>query len=1035
MAVTPKIIFPTDKPGYSTNLTNQTISGNADISTVAIRVNGSSANVSYTPGSSVWTFNTELTEGNNIFNIVAVDNLNSVSSPATLTVTLTSESSLNLKMTSPTGLVLDRSKDSVIISVIKNPELELIGYNFYGSENVGGGDNGFTLLNRSIVKDISFFREENVILSQTVETSGNIKTTFTVEEVQRFNYYSFEHNRLNQPLGNKPLTEPNHYVVTAIGFDPVTLQQVESPFSEELGSSPLILDTSIKDLTIRTTTDVQQTYINAILDANPNIDVKPGTLTRDIHINPPSDEFERLYTVIDFLHRSQSFLTLLSFDDPNQDGISDPVLSSEEKLKLKEALLISDENADLVQDLIDDAFDKLAGNVNIYRKPSQASIGQALFFTRSAPIQDATINAGAVIETLSENDTAVQFRVLTDFTLRLSDIDSFYNPVTRRYEVLLDIESVGTGSIANVDADKIKIIVSGVDSLFAVTNPNPTEFGQDEESNNNLAERAILAFVSVDSGTEGGYLATTLGTPNVSRAKIISAGEDLMMRDIDPLRLIHTFGMVDIYVYGSKQTTVTENYGFNYLISKNEQVVIQSTDLYHFRVLNTDVNIDKPIFDVIEIRNVTKLATYDLTNFKIINDGQVIDLDESLETNVTIGLSPSDIISVTYRYRESEPYIFLRQPVESIVSVEGEISGPLSAENFTLIKNQDPLQFGNSTSSTDQMKINFANGIPTGGVINITDENIILFGENETFLSRYGIDADSIVVSDIFNDVIYNRDIDYIIIQSMQNEYTRIKRTPNSNILSGSNVLVDYTAGENITVRYNINSLLNDVQTRINKMKHLTADVVVKGAIKSFVDLDMKVVIEEGSDQSSIDRKIRTAVANLFSRKQIGESIYQSDIVNVVENISGVSHLIIPFTKMVKSNGSYSILENYSGLFELYQSGNVDSYKSIGTLSWPTSEGGGPINLFKGVFENDIPSFMVSSAADVSEQSGRAYIDSQGYLYVSTRLGPINNARISATYIVNNATGSRDISFSEIEYGAVGTLTITFEFIKKFRGF
>lgn len=1034
MALSPKITFPTDSLGYSTNLVNQTILGTTESNTASILVNDSTAGVSYASGNTNWGFTTMLENGDNVFNIVAVDVFGTPSAATSITITLTSEDNLNLVIDPPTGITFSRSRDSVEVSVIENKEPEIIGYNFYGSEEPGGGSEGFTLLNRTLVRESSFFREETVVLSENIETVGNIKTTNKVEQLQRNNYYSFAHNRRTQPLGNRPISEPNHYVVTAVGFDPDTLQQVESAYSGEVGASPVILDTSIRDLTVRSTTDVQQSYIDQILSVNSDVDVKPGTVTRDVHINPPSDEFERLYTVLDFLHRSQSFLTLLEFDDANKDGISDPVLESENKIRLKEALQIPDERADDVQRLIDDSFDKLAGNVNVPRKSALPALGQALFYTRSVPNQDVSINAGGIIETVSEGEPAVQFQVLTDFTLRVADLENYYNPQTDRYEVSLDIQALNPGNEGNVDASKIRVIVSGINPIFGVTNPNPTDFGQDQESNADLAQRAILAFVSVDVGTEGGYLSTALGTPNVSRARIISAGEPLMMRDIDPLRLVHTFGMVDIYVYGSKQTTVTEQFGFNYEISRNEQAVIQSANLFHFRVQNENVNIDKPIYDVVSVVNATKGAAYDITDFEIINDGQVIDLNESLPTNVAVGLDPTDVILVTYRFRESQPYIFLRQPVESIVSVEGEISGFLSESNYQLRKLEDPLQFGNSTSSSDQMQLVFGNGVPSGEVIDILGEQILLFAENPANLERYGIDVESIQITNLNNTQVYTRDLDYVIVPGNANSYTAIRRTPNSSIPSGSSVLVDYSAGENFTVRYNINSLLEDVQERINHMKHLTADVVIKGAIRTFIDIDMKVVIEEGSDQTSIDRRIRTALARLLREKQIGESVYQSDIVHAVEENVGVSHVEIPFTKMVKANGSYSINEDYVGSFEPFQTVNVTAYRSVGTLKWETIEGGGPETLFKGVFENDIPYTMVSSASEVSEQEGRAYIDSEGRLYISP-FGSVANARVTSTYVVQDAMGSRDIEFSEIEYGAIGDLTITFDFVRKFRGF
>jgi hypothetical protein len=1037
MAISPKITFPTQSPGYSTNLVYQTISGTADPSSVQILINGSSLNVDYATGSTTWTFTAMLSEGTNQFNVTAVDETGSVSiPPALITVTLTTEDNLNLVVKPPTGLFLERSSEAVTISIIENEEPQVIGYNFYGSEEVGGGIQGFTLLNRALIKDVSFYEEDKVVLSEQVSTEGNIRNTVIIEEIIRKNYYSFIHNRINQPLGNKPITEPNHYVVTAVAFDPILQQQVESPYSPELGTSPILLDTSVRDLQVRNTSDIQQSYIDQILTTDSSIDVKPGTITRDIHINPPSDEFERLYIIQDFMHRSQSFLTLLAIDDEDEDGISDPVLESNYKLRLKEALLVSDENADQVQELIDDAFTKLAGNVNVRRKEAQQSIGQVTFFTRRTPTRNSTINSGAIVQTISDDTTpTIQFRVSTDFTLNLDDLENFFNPLTQRYEVTLNVQAIEAGLNGNVDAGKIQVVVSGIDSIFGIINNNPTEFGQDLEPNSLLAQRALLAFVSVDVGTEGGYLATTLGTPNVSRAKIISADEDLMMRDIDPLRLIHTYGKVDIYIQGNITKTVTETFGFSFATVRNEQVLIQSADLYYFRVQNNNVNVDNPIYDVIEIKNLSRGATYDTSGFRIINDGQVVDIDQNLPANISLGLNPSDVIVISYRYRSSSPYTFNQQPVESIVSVTGEISGPLTSSNFILEKLEDPLTVGNSTISKDRMQIKFANGLPTGGVINVTDEAILLLAENESELERFGIDADSIIVTDNTGTVTYLRDFDYVITEGSINTLTSIRRIPDGSISSGQTVLVDYSAGENMTVQYNVNSLLSNVQSRIDKMRHLTADVIVKNSIRIPIDLDINVVLESGSDQTSIDRRIRTSVARLLSEKQIGESVYQSDVVNVIEDIPGVSHVIIPFTRMVKSNNSYVMRETYSGGWQEFQTLNVTSYKSVGKLSWETLENGGPSNLFRGVFENDIPLTLVDRSSLVSEAAGRAYIDPEGYLYISTKLGPINNASITTTYVVVNAKGSRDIYFSDIEYGSIGTLNITFDFVRKFRGF
>ena len=1036
MAIIPVISFPTDAPGYSTNLVNQTIGGWADPTTQSILVNGSTEGVSYVSGSINWLFTTMLSEGENQYLVTAIDGDSIISAADTLVVTYITDDDLNLIVGSPTGITLERSRNSVKISVIENSEPEVMGYNFYGSEEPGGGTDGFVLLNNTLITTNDFFKENTIVLSETVDTSGDIRTTNTIEKVVRDYYYSYEHNRVDQPLGTIPLSEPNHYVVTAVAFDIISQKQVESIYSAELGAEPLLLDTAIRDLPARTTVDIQASYIDQVLQINSEIDVKPGTITRDVHINPPSDEYERLYIIQDFMHRCQSFLTLIEFDDPDGDGVSDDVLTTTVKLRLKEALLLSDENADEIQTLIDDAFTKLAGNVNYRRKEAQNAIGQTLFYTLKTPTRDSVINAGSIIETISDETTEpVQFEVLTDFILPVADLDNYFNPTTERYEIKLDVRAINTGDSGNVDADKIRLVVSGIDSIFAVTNPNPTEFGQDIESNNDLAERAMLAFVSVDVGTEAGYLATTLGTPNVQRTKIISAGEELMQRDIDPLRNVHTFGKVDIYTQGSLATNYSENFGFTYNTVKDDQALIQSVPYYHFRVYNSDLTFEKPIFQVIAVKNVTKQALYDVSDAVILGDGQVIDLDESLPANQAIGLEPTDVIHVSYRYRDSDPYIFTNQPVASIVSCVGENSGNLTSENIILQKLEDPLKFGNSTSSHDQMTLMYASGVPNGSIKEIVDEDHLLFGENIVELDRYGIDTDTIIVTDETNTTTYQKAIDYSVTPGDMKTLTTIKRTTSSSIPSGSRVLVDYDAGENFTVTYAVNTLLHDVQSRIDTMRHLTADVVVKSALKTFIDFDIKVMLESGSDQTSIDRQIRTAVARLLSEKLIGASVHQSDVIHAIEAITGVDHLIIPFTKMVKSNESLVIKESYSDGWDAYQTVNVTTYKSIGTLQWDTTEGGGPDTAFRGVFENDIELALVDDLSEVSEVAGRAFISSEGYIYVSPKLGNISDAFITVTYLVQDAEGSRDINFSDIEYGAVGDLIITYDFAKAFTGF
>ena len=1026
MAIAPIITFPTTDSGYSTNLQHQTIQGTADTSITSILVNGSTAGVTYTSGATGWVFNTNLQDGANVFNVMAYDGV-TYSSPDTLTISYTSDENLNLIVTSPTGFSVDRAIDSVTLIVVQNPESLVIGYNFYASESAGGGLTGYTLLNSSLVTQFDYYQKDTELVSSVTTTSGDTQTTVTVENVKKNYYYSYTHNRVTNYIGTAPITEPNYYVVTAVAYDPSLKQQVESMFSAELPGTPITLNSTINQIQPRVSLDIQQSYISTVLNTDATIDVKPGTVTRDIHINPPSDEFSRLYVIQDFLHTSQSFITLLNFDDSNGDQVSDPVLESTQKIILQNALLISDTNVSQVQNLIDSAFDKLAGNVNVTRKGNQAALGQVLFYTIKNPTRDVVITAGAVVQTTADDTTAaVQFKTLVDFTMFFNTRSQYYNATTKRYEFTLDIQAVIAGSSGNVEAYRIDTVVSGVDNILKVANINPTEFGQDSESNYNLAQRALLAYVGVDSGTASGYLSTTLSTPNISKCKIVSAGDSLMQRDLDPLRLVHTKGKVDIYLQGSKEITYTENFGFIYTTVTAERAQIQSVPYFQFKSLNTAVTVNTPIYTVTAVKNVTKAANYDITDFIISGDGNVIVLDPTLTANVSIGLASTDIITISYRYRASDPYIFNNQPATSITSVTGEFSDLLDPANYILDRSEDPLTTGNSTASQDKMNLVYYNGKPSGDINQIVGEAHILSGEEAEPLVRYGIISSTIVVTDALSTITYTRDVDYTVIEGDMKNYTHISRISTGIIVPGETVLVNYDSGENFIVVYTVNSLLNTVQNKVNTMKHLTADVIVKDSIKTYIDFDLNVLLVSGSDQTSIDKKIRTAIAKLLSDKNVGDSVYQSEVVYAIESISGVAYVVLPFNKMVRADGSIILRELYNGSWGIYQTVVVTAYKSNVALSWPTVESGAPLGSFSGVYENDYPLTLVSSLDDIALSAGNAYISSDGYIYVTFKHKTVSTATIKVTYVVNGAVGTRNISFSAIEYGAVGSLTISY---------
>jgi hypothetical protein len=1024
----PQITFPTSEPAFSTNLSHITLSGTSEIGVSSILVNGITAGTTV-DASGNWTWSGSLRSGENLFvvqsvldeNISTSDSVKVIYDPGLDAAQLTEI---------PTGIRLRQGRNSCTLEVPLLTSSSFIGFNFYGSEYPGGGSEGYNLLNTSPLSNVVFFEDQRTQLNKTVTKTGDVETTNVVEQVLRTNFTQYVHNRLNQPLGNMPITEKNHYVITSVIFDPLNKYLIESGYSEELSGVPIVIDTRLKEIDQRTENDFRLSLIDQMLQANEGLDLKPGQVLRDVVIDPTSSLFSRMFTILRFINTSQSFPTLLAFDDANGDRVSDPVLTSAEKNALRLALLVPEDSSDLVQQLIDSAFDKLAGNVNKTRLPARESIGEITVYTKKRPDKDSFVQAGAIVETLADsvnNTAAIRFECLSGFVLRVSDLENYYNSSKNRYEFKIPIRASLAGSSGNVESGKIISAVSGFDTVFGVVNEFATAFGEDLESNASLADRSVLAFMSVDSGTEAGYFSNTVSVKGVTRAKIVKANDALMQRDLDPYREIHNFGKVDIYVQGKSNRQVSESFGFSYKKIIDEQFYIQNRNFLRFRTNNPLVDETYPIYKIVEVKNVTRNLVYDLTNSFITNDGNVIDLDETLLTNQLIGLGINDVIRCTYFYRRSDSVQLTNQPVERLISVSGSKSGDLTEANFQLVRKDDPLLLGRSTSSTDEIRFTFANSVPNAEMEVVTDENVVLISTQVAYLTNIGVDISTISVTDE-NGNPFIENVDYEIVPGTIKTQTGLKRTAESSIASGSIVYVSYESGELMTVTYEINDILTTVQDKIDDMKHITADVVVKSAQPTYIDLEFTVSLTSGSDSVIVDRNIRTALTNFLANAKLGQSIYQSDIISTVEGVTGVQFVVVPLAKMIKSEGVQVIREKITNpQFQLYQTGSVSAYRSVEKVDSNTTDAGGPNYEFRGVFENDFLLNMQESDTTVSTGSGRGFIAENGQVIVSTRKGTDpNNSRWSVTYVVGTESGAKDIIISEVEYVQIKTLKITY---------
>jgi hypothetical protein len=1065
-----------------------------------------------------------LEPGENTILIRTIDIVGGVSGTAVANVTLVSRLD-DVGAQIPTAIRVRRRRDAVDILVAKPAQRfatsgvplpdNFRGFHFYASTSAAGAT-GYVRINEKLVTAAATVFEEtaSTISSEAVSWANtelkNLRVRVTdesdtgeelavrydrqhdvsiytnrlrfstsLEDLSLLEFVSFRHIRSGGPgIINSDLfsgvsdTDPLYYVATAVYFDPATGQEVETPYSQEVLGSPLIIDTAIRELPRREQFQVLLDYIRAIQRVNGEISLLPGSTTRDVSIDPFASEAERLYFLLDFVHKSQSFLTLLQVDDANNDSISDPVDGSSYKVALKAALGLSSNSA--VQTLIDAQFDKLAGNMSKRRLPGRPAVGQVTFYTTTKPSFDITIPSGTYVSTNADASLgipSIRYRVGGTYVLRATQADAYYNFSKKRYELVCDVVAETVGSDGNRPAGQIKN-VSGVSGVF-VTNEEATVFGSDRESNTDLAARAMLGFVSVDTGTEGGYASTTAEQIGVVKAKVVKSGDALMMRDYDPIRKKHIGGKVDIWVQGLRERQVEEKFAFTFEVARDIVCQILDAATLTFRVQDSRVTPNTPITEILDnlsqgfgVRNASQGLDYDLTGVQIL-DYQTFRLNAALSTQPVTGID--DVVTADYRFRVVNQFTFSFQPVRRVVSVTGEVSGALSPDaGYQLFKTEDPLLEGESTIAGDYLAINQVGGIPSGASLVVNDERHVLIGSTEEPLASIGINTKTLRVFSADRTVEYDGPDetvpDYEITEGTPTTPLAIVRTASSSIPSGATVSVDYEHDENFTVTYVINDLLQELQRTLNVRRHLTADVVVKQAVQNSVDIETTVQLKGGATKDKADPAIRSSVSLELNQKLIGESTAQSDVISAIEKSEGVAFSSVPMARMAYADGSRKLREtlfsSYAHVSSLDSGGN-SAYLLTGALKFPTTNGGGLSTEHRGVFQDDEALTMASSLALVASASGQAYIIGSsgavitGYSdpatlaaagfttaeaqaaellrrtanHVVVSLAPPDvptSHKYAASYVIRGDKGAKDIVTSGIEFADLGSFTLTF---------
>lgn len=1061
-----------------------------------------------------------LDRGQNTIRVRTVDISGSVSPPSTIIVQLVDAVPSFTTNNPPTGLSIQRRASSIDVVWSDFGTSGCTGYNVYASTGSGGTESGYLRVNQELIPAsaaketvveetpmVSFeydYRETNTDLEFQVQTqmadaiTGEVvsrggMTSWPLFSSPEFRFrgsvirldtnrsYHFNHDR-NASVGEGILNndvfssahpeDPLFYVVTAVYYDKNSGEMVESRYSPEMSGAALPLDIAVRGVKVREPKDITTSYIDEIQKTEPSLALIPGSTIREIHVEPFSNELHKTYFLLDFVHRAKSFPALLAIDDPSLSGQSVPVANSTYKMNLKTALSVSDDTA--VQALINGAFDSLAKNVGIVRKGKKSAVVMQTFFTTSKPTRDLVVQQNAIV-TSSRNSAAPSFRSNGQYTMLASQAQSYYNPDKRRYEIQVQLVAETPGTDGNVPAGDLDTVSSGASGLQTV-NEVSADNGRDAQTNLELAEEYMNSIVSLDTGTSGGYERIARSTPGAFDYKVVMAGDPYMMRDWDSVRNKHTGGKVDIYVKGLIERTITETFAFQFSVANSVKFDVVDPASLTFRARDSRLTPSNPIQEMLfnpaqglGLRNHSNYPTteYDLTGVVVI-DYRTIRLSTLIPQPST---TLDDFVEGDYRYRSNNRFVAKVQPIRRIVSITGEVSGSLSPDSgYQLYKTQDPLLDGESTKAQDFVIINQVGSVPSGKSIPVNGEEHVLIGEFEEPLKSTGVNVFSIQVMSRDRTITYNGpgtdSPDYFILDGGQTGSTRIVRSGLSAIASGEVVSIDYDHDENFTVTYIVNDVLQNMQNKVSKSRHITADVLVKQAIENPMSTEASIQLKRNAVQSTVESEVRTNTSLLTDAKGIGTSVYQTDMSTSMKKSPGVDFIVQPFAKMTLRDGALRIRDpipsaSYTFLASLSKFANA-VYILEEPLPFNTTDSGGPGTAHRGVYIDNLIMKMAASMEAIGDEHGSAWIiGSKGAIIpgftddvtlaavvgaenvgserlartanrvlVSLNNGILpadvpSNHNFSATYTVMGDTGVKDIDVSAVEYVTPGDLTLT----------
>jgi len=288
--------------------------------------------------------------------------------------------------------------------------------------------------------------------------------------------------------------------------------------------------------TFKSFNQIVASMLDRMVFTQPNLDTKPGTISRDLFIDLPADQIEKLYRVISYVYEKQS---------PETASGSD--------------------------------LDRYGSNFGISRTQGSFASGTVVFTTNSL-IEDIQIPGGSTVTAKN----GASYAVVGNYVMQ-SSAKSKHASVANRlkrslqiagindpYAIEVPVQATRAGTAGNVGS--LQILNHNIQSDLRVVNLSSMSGGANQESDNVFRTRIASVFSGANTGTALGYRNAALSVNGVVDALIVEPGNSLMLRDGTEIiktndgtsRILNsgTGGKVDIYILGKLLREVSESFIF-----------------------------------------------------------------------------------------------------------------------------------------------------------------------------------------------------------------------------------------------------------------------------------------------------------------------------------------------------------------------------------------------------------------------------------------------------------------------------------------